>query len=121
MPVFYIIAGINHFVHPVPYLQIIPPYFPAHEVLNKVAGTAEICGGVFLFFQSTRSIAAYGIILLLLVFFTVHIYMIQQAPMHFGSLIISPFIAGARLPLQFLLIYWAYTYTNRFRHTNIFV
>ncbi|MGI8951588.1 MAG: DoxX family protein [Chitinophagaceae bacterium] len=112
MAIFYVFAGVNHFLHPEFYLQIIPPYFPAHETLNKLAGIAEISGGVLLIFPGTRNFAAWQIILMLLIFFTVHIYMIQKAPMQLGSLTVTPFIAWLRIPLQFILIFWAYNYTS---------
>ncbi len=112
MSIFYLLAGINHFIHPSSYLQVIPPYLPAHEVLNDIAGVAEITAAILLHIRTTRKLAAWGIVMMLLAFVPVHIYMIQQAPMRMGSLLITPLIAWLRLPLQAVLIFWAYTFTR---------
>ena len=111
MSILYMAAGFNHFKNPRAYLKLIPPYFPAHATINYVSGFAEIAGGLLLLFPATRTFAAWGIIALLIAFIPAHIYMIQQAPMRMGAFTITPFIAWARLPLQLILIYWAYRFT----------
>lgn len=110
MAVVYIAAGINHFWHPAVYLRIMPPYLPAPMFLNSAAGIAEILFGLLLLWPATRSIAAWGIIILLLLFFTVHIYMLQQSYAQ-PRYIVTPLFAWARLLLQPLIILWAYQYT----------
>jgi uncharacterized membrane protein len=112
MSIFYIAAGTNHFVNPRAYFKLMPAYLPAHETLNYTAGIAEIVGGILLFFPVTRSLAAWGIMAMLIAFLPAHIYMIQEAPIKLGSIIITPFIAWIRIPLQFVLIYWAYQFTK---------
>ena len=66
MALFYLLAGINHFISPGSYIKLIPPYLPLPEVLNIVAGIAEILLGVLLFFPAVRVKAAWGIIFLLM-------------------------------------------------------
>jgi len=112
MALLYIAAGANHFVNPSVYLKLIPPYLPDHAALNYAAGLAEIIGGVLLCFPVTRSFAAWGLIAMLIAFLPAHIYMIQQAPIPMGIFTITPFIAWVRMPLQLLLIYWAYGFTK---------
>lgn len=103
----YLIAGSNHFVHPDAYLKLIPPYFPFPKILNLLAGFFEVLFGLMLIFKSTRKYAVYGIILMLIVFISAHIYMIQLAPFMLGKLLVTKTAAWIRLPLQAVLIAWA--------------
>lgn len=112
MSVFYFIAGTNHIFNPCFYLPLIPPYLPAHEAINLIAGIAEIGGSILILFTATRKFAAWGIIFMLIAFMPVHIFMVQHAPMEIGSRTITPFIAWIRIPLQALLIWWAWSFTR---------
>ena len=104
----YVLAGVNHFINPKFYLKIMPPYLPYHAFLVAGSGLAEIVLGVLLFFPATRSWAAWGIILLLIAVFPANLYMAYGT--QFQD--ISPWIRWGRLPLQLVLIYWAYLYTK---------
>lgn len=73
----FIAAGLNHFRDPGFYLPLIPPYFPWPEAINSASGIAEIGLGGLLFSTRWRSLAGWGIILLLVAFVPAHIYMIQ--------------------------------------------
>lgn len=100
----YIGAGVNHFVHPGLYYRIIPPYMPDAPLINKISGAVEIISGALLLFRSTRSMAVYLIIAMLIAFVPAHIYMIQ-----ISKCCLPLWIAWLRLiPGQLLLIYWAY-------------
>lgn len=103
----YIAAGTNHFINPRPYLAIMPPYIPAHSAMVVVSGVAEIVLGIGLLFPTTRSISAWGLILLLLAIFPANIFM--AASNRFRN--VPTWLRWARLPLQGLLIWWAYRYT----------
>jgi len=111
--IFYIAAGINHFISPEAYRAIMPPYLPAPIMLIYISGLAEIGLGVLSLFSPAQKIANVFIILMLVAFFPAHIYMIQRAPFVLGTIEITPLIAWARIPLQFLLIYWAWFYVSR--------
>lgn len=111
MAILYIAAGINHFWHPRFYRQLMPTYLPAPQLLNYVSGVLEIVLGVLLLAKATRPLAAWGIAILLLLFMTVHIYMLQQA-LHQPSYFMSPRAAWGRLLLQPVLIAWALWYTR---------
>lgn len=104
----YILAGINHFRKPRMYERIIPPYFPNVKLLNLLSGFAEIIFGILLMIPSYSRFGAWGIIFLLISFFTVHIYMLQDRKAGFG---LPKWLLWLRIPMQFLLIYWAYRYT----------
>ncbi len=105
----YVLAGANHFRAPPFYLPMMPPYIPQPKLMVLLSGAAEILLGALLLPQTTRTTAAWGIILMLFVFFTVHIHMLQQRNNLFKK--VPFFILVLRIPLQFLLIYWAYLYT----------
>ena len=108
---FYLVAGVNHFRDAASYLKIIPNYLPYPTVLNILAGFFEILFGLLLIFYKTRSVAAWGIILMLIAFLPVHISMISNAPLYLGHIVVTPFIAWIRLIiLQPLLILWAWWY-----------
>lgn len=102
----YIAAGINHFVHPDGYINIIPHYLPEPVALNYLAGLCEIAFGAMLIFPATRNWGALLLIFLLAAFLTVHIAMLQMAPLWVGKLYVTPLIAWVRLLMQPLLMLW---------------
>ncbi|MFZ5978943.1 MULTISPECIES: MauE/DoxX family redox-associated membrane protein [unclassified Hydrotalea] len=112
MTVLYVAAGINHFLQPRIYIKIMPFYFPAKKFLNIAAGIAEITLGIALYFDETRYWAAWIIMAMLTSFFPVHIHMQQLAPFKMGKFTITKQLAFIRTLLQFVLIYWAYTFTR---------
>lgn len=108
LALFFILAGINHFLSPEIYLSIVPPYLPLKSTINYLSGAAEILGGILLLFPKTRTHGSTLIIMLLILFIPAHIYMIQIAPFHLGEIVVTPLIAWLRLPIQVLLICWTY-------------
>src|SRR5262245_16646572 len=76
MAAFYIWAGINHFVRPEFYLNIMPPYIPLHTELVYLSGIIEIVLGVLVAIPRTAAMAAWGIILMLIAFLPVHVHML---------------------------------------------
>ncbi len=107
MAAMYIIAGIFHFIKPKAYLRIMPRYLPAHKLLIVLSGISEILLGIGLLFEETKEFAIYGIILMLLIFLLVHFYMLSSKKAGAG---IPAWALMLRLPLQFVLIWWAYFY-----------
>lgn len=107
MAAMYILAGFMHFIKPKVYGAIMPPYIPFKRAMVFWSGVAEVILGVGLLFEQTRAIAIWGIIAMLIVFFTVHIDMLTNEK-HKGKFPI--WLLWLRLPLQFGLIYWAYQY-----------
>lgn len=102
----YIFAGIMHFVKPRLYQRVIPPYLPKPALLVSLSGIAEIILGIAVCIPATRPIALWCIILMLLVFLPVHIHMLQK---NFGM---PRWLLWLRIPMQFLLIWWAYFYLD---------
>ena len=106
----YLLAGINHFIKPAMYYPIIPPYLPWPVTINIISGIAEILLAGMLVFKSTRRLAAIGIIIMLIAFIPAHVYMIQKGGCMSAAVCIPAWAAWLRLfPLQFLLMYWAWT------------
>ena len=101
-------AGMFHFVRPQLYIRIMPPYFPAHSTLVLLSGIAEMVLGFMLLNPETQQLAAWGIIIMLLLFLTVHTHMLRNEE---ASMNLPKWVLWLRIPLQFLLIYWVYQYT----------
>ena len=109
MAALYVGAGVWHFVRPRLYLRIMPPWLPAHELLVAASGVAEIVLGLGLLFPATRSLAAWGIIAMLVAFLLVHVDMIVRPGASMG---LPTWALYGRLLLQAGLIYWAWTFTR---------
>lgn len=107
MAAIYIFAGIMHFIKPKVYLRIMPRYLPFHKQLVVLSGIAEIALGIGLLFKSTKNIAIYGIIAMLVIFLLVHFYMLSNDKAAAGF---PKWVLLLRLLLQFALIYWAFGY-----------
>ncbi len=90
-------------------MKIMPPYLPWHRPLVFVSGVAEIGLGALLLVPKFSAIAALGLIALLIAIFPANIYLYQ----HQEILPASPTLHLLRLPLQGVLILWAWAYTRR--------
>jgi uncharacterized membrane protein len=101
-------AGIMHFVKSDFFLKIMPPYFPQPQLLVHISGVCEIVLGLLLLVPQYAHFAAWGIIALLIAVFPANIYLYQ----HQDIVPASPLVHLLRLPLQGLLILWAYGYTR---------
>ena len=107
---FFVLAGLNHFRNPDFYVKIMPPYLPWHLFLVYLSGFFEIALGVLLLIPRQQRIAAWGLIALLVAVFPANIHMAVHAELYPEF---SPTTLWARLPLQAVLIAWAYWYTRR--------
>ncbi len=103
-----VLAGANHFRKPKIYERIMPPYIPAKATMVMLSGIAEMILGFMILNPDTQSIAAWGIIVMLVVFIPVHLYMLQNEE---ASIKLPKWVLILRIPLQFALMVWAYHYT----------
>ena len=111
MGAFYVFAGVNHFLNPDFYVAIMPPWLPAHLELVYLSGVFEVLGGVGVLVPATRSWAGWGLVALLVAVFPANIHMAVNP---------GPFVADGwplwglylRLPLQFVLMVWAWWATR---------
>jgi uncharacterized membrane protein len=109
MAVLYILAGVNHFISPGFYQKIMPPWLPQHDWLISISGGIEIVLGLLLLPRFTRRIAGWGIIALLIAIFPANIQMMLNYQSEHNPWL---WIAVLRLPLQLVLIGWAYGFTK---------
>ncbi len=109
MGALYIVAGTGHFIATRIYESIMPDYLPAHYMLVIVSGVAEIAGGIGVLVPATRRAAGWGIILLLIAVMPANIWMVQR-PERYPA--IPLWALWLRLPLQLLLIWWAWQVTE---------
>ncbi|MBA3246820.1 MAG: DoxX family membrane protein [Pyrinomonadaceae bacterium] len=108
--VFFVLAGLNHFINPDFYLKIMPPYLPWHLFLIYLSGFCEIVLGVMLLIPRYTRVAAWGMIALLVAVFPANIHMAVNSELYPN---IHPVALWFRLPLQAVFIAWAYWYTRR--------
>ncbi|WP_428667462.1 DoxX family protein [Runella sp.] len=100
---FMVFAGINHFLKPEMYAPFIPAFLP-NDAINYLAGIAEIIVGVGVFIPKYRSQATLGILIMMLLFLPLHIIDVFKDDPAIGS----HRVALIRLPIQFVLIFWAW-------------
>ncbi len=109
LAVLFIQAGVAHFVVPDTYKRIVPPSLGDPAMLVRVSGVAEIAGGVGVLVPRTRRLAGFGLIALLAAVFPANVYMAQN-PAKFAK--IPAWALYARLPLQPLMMLWAWRATK---------
>jgi len=106
----FVAAGFNHFVNPGFYIRMMPAYLPWHAELVAISGVAEIALGALLLGPKFQVVAAWGLIALLIAVFPANINMTMHPELYPT---ISQTALWVRLPIQALLIAWAYWYTRR--------
>lgn len=107
MSFLYIAAGTSHFIVPRLFERIVPPFISWPKAAVVWSGLAEVILGVALCFPILRSWAAIGIILLLVAVFPANIYQVIHSKARLG---LPLWVIILRLPIQLVLIYWAYQY-----------
>ena len=105
----FIVAGASHFGKTDFYIAIMPPYLPWHLELVYISGVAEAALGALLLIRRWVVWAGWGLIALCVAVFPANVHMAMH-PDLYPSL---PALAlWLRLPMQGLLIGWAYWYTR---------
>jgi uncharacterized membrane protein len=113
LTVFMVGAGANHFINPPPYLGMMPAELPSswHLPLVYVSGVFEVLGGLGLILPATRRAAAWGLIALFVAVFPANLNMaLNRLPL--GDSPVPQWMLWARLPLQGVLIAWAWWFTR---------
>src|SRR5678816_2910870 len=112
LTVFMVGAGANHFINPEMYLAMMPAELPAHELLVMISGVAEIAGGLGLILPATRRLAAWGLVALYVAVVPANLNMaLNDIPLN--GVHLPAWALWGRLPLQVVLIAWAYWLTRR--------
>ena len=116
MGAFYVFAGVSHFTQPGFFRQIVPPFLPNPALVVVVSGIAEIVLGALVMVPATRRMAAWGIIALLIAVWPANFYQALYNPMLVDPPAWMPqptqTALWIRLPLQLVLMYWAWRYTR---------
>jgi len=108
---FFVGSGVNHFVMPRAYEQIVPPRLQGHaNAVVAVSGVAEILCGLAVLPARTRRLAGSGLIVVLAAIFPANLYM-ARSPERFPK--IPRWALWARLPLQPMMMWWAWRATRR--------
>jgi uncharacterized membrane protein len=108
---FFIGSGVNHFRSPRFYEAIVPPILQSERRrVVQVSGVAEIAGGAGVLLAGTRRLSGVCLIALLAAVFPANLYM-ARAPERFKAL--PRWALYARLPLQPLMMLWAWRATRR--------
>jgi uncharacterized membrane protein len=111
MGVFYVVAGVAHFVVTPYYLPMMPPWLPWHLALVYLSGVAEVVLGVAVLVPALRPAAAWGIVLLLIAVFPANIHIAVHDVPVFGAAEGAGVWNWVRLPFQGVLALWAWWYT----------
>lgn len=106
---FMVAAGVAHFVRPEFYLRIMPPWLPWHDELVFVSGVCEVVAGVLVLIPRTRRAGGLFAIAVLLGVFPANVWMALDASVWPE---VPMWARWARLPLQALLILWAWRATR---------
>ena len=105
LSVFYLVAGSLHFLRPRVYEAIMPAALPAKRELVYASGAAELLGGAAVLHPRTRRAAGWWLIATLVAIFPANVNMAVNAG-RFRRIPAS--LLWVRLPLQALLIAWAW-------------
>jgi len=108
---FFVGSGVNHFVMPRGYEAIVPPRLQGERrLVVQASGVAEILGGLAVLPRATRRLAGPGLIAVLAAVFPANLHM-ASAPERYSK--IPRWALYARLPLQPLMMWWAWRATRR--------
>ena len=109
LSLFFINVGIDHFLRPNFYLNIMPAYLPLHSEAVYISGFFEVLGGIAILVPKLRSTAGWGLVLLSITVFPANIHMAIN-PELFPEIPVA--FLYVRLLLQPVIIYWAYSATR---------
>ncbi len=108
---FFVGAGANHFLNPRFYEAIVPPSLQGQtKLVVQASGVAEVAGGLGVMLPFTRRLSGWGLIALLAAVFPANLYMVRE-PERFSH--IPRWALYGRLPLQPLMMLWAWRSTQR--------
>ena len=111
LSVFFAFTGIGHFVKTEELASMLPPSFPFRVAAVYVSGVLEVVGAIALWIKPIRWFTGLCLIAMLCAFLPVNIY----AALHrveFGGHELGPAYLLARVPVQALLIWWAWFATR---------
>jgi uncharacterized membrane protein len=111
LALFFVTAGVFHFVFTARYEAIVPAWLPHAHALVIFSGWCEIAGGVAVLIPHLRLIARYGLIALCVAVLPANVQMVLDA-ISTGASITYLVLLWIRLPAQGLLIWWIWRATR---------
>ncbi|MFC6787589.1 MauE/DoxX family redox-associated membrane protein [Halobaculum halobium] len=116
MGLLYIVAGVLHFLAPKPFERIVPRELPAPRALVYLSGLAEVVLGIGVLIPRTRQMSAKGLIALLVAVFPANVNMavrdVGANPLPERAERLYDAGLWLRLPLQGVLVAWAWWYAE---------
>ncbi len=105
LALFFVVAGILHFVFMPKYMGVMPPWLPWHGALVVISGLCEIAGGIGVLSPRARRWAGWGLIVLCVAVLPANFQMLLDAQAAGAS---TAWLTALwlRLPLQGALIAW---------------
>jgi uncharacterized membrane protein len=100
---FFVLAGVMHFVKPRPYESIVPDALPAHREIVYLSGVAEIAGGLGVVPERSARWAAWWLIATLVAVFPANVNMAIN-PERFRA--VPEALLWLRLPIQGAFVAW---------------
>ena len=114
LALFFVSAGVLHFVFMPNYVSVMPPWLPWQGALVIISGLCEIAGGLGVLWSVTRRWAGYGLIALCVAVLPANVQMLldaQAAPAAYASTV-GLGLLWLRLPLQGVLMFWIWRSTR---------
>lgn len=115
LALFFVVAGALHFLKPRAYEGVMPPSLPDRRALVLASGAAEIAGGLAVVPRRTRRLAGWWLVGVLAAVFPANVHMAVNPDQIQGleRNRVPRWLLWARLPVQPLLIAWAWRATHR--------
>jgi uncharacterized membrane protein len=116
MGALYVLAGVLHFVAPKTFARAVPPEFPRPVALVYLSGIAEVILGIGVTIRATRRQSAWGLVALLVAVFPANVHLatsdVATDAVPEWAEGVTRLAVWARLPLQAVLVLWAWWYTR---------
>ena len=112
LALFFLGAGIMHFVKPGAYQATVPDPLPGHREIVYISGVAEIAGALALLDRRSAPWAGWWLIALLVAVFPANVNMAVNAE-RFRA--VPEALLWVRLPIQVLLIAWVWRVSSPLR------
>jgi uncharacterized membrane protein len=107
LAIFFVTAGVLHFVNSGFFEQIVPPYLPWPLEIVYISGVFEILGGCGILIPRLRRAAGWGLIALLIAVFPANLHMAIN-DVYVNGKATPPLLLWLRLPMQLVFIVWVW-------------
>lgn len=119
MGIFFIVAGVNHFVMPGAYLPLIPDYLPFPATINLLSGVLELIIAIGFFTTQYRRLSGWGMVILMVLFIPSHIHFIAIGSCVDDGLCVSEWVAWVRLIVIHPLLIYIGVWIARHQNTTV--